>query len=399
METKQGNCHRYLLNSRIYLFPRVLVLLPLVLTLAVSGAEEPNWDGCETIAQYARRRGLEPTKTLDLGDTVFLEMVLIPAGTFVIGTPNPPEPDTAGIAAAIQSGKIALGGSVVASGILLTFLLSRIVRYRQRPQYSLLWLLALTIAAGIGVLGYCHWYFYQQELDRLRAEYKAMLEEEKNCVYERPAHEVTISTPYYIGKTEVTQQQYLAVMGTSPSCFLKEANLPVEQVSWDDAQEFCSRVSKSTIFRVRLPSEAEWEFACRAGTERESFAGNTATIVDRVAWYEMNSGGRTHPVGTKEPNAWGVHDMQGNVLEWCADFYGEYIAGPRINPQGPEQGEFRVLRGGSWRDIGWFCRAAVRTRRLAGVRYSNIGFRIVATAVVGTPSVPGQRPAPPSDSK
>jgi formylglycine-generating enzyme required for sulfatase activity len=134
-------------------------------------------------------------------------------------------------------------------------------------------------------------------------------------------HEVTISKPFYMGETEVTQAQYEAVMGTNPSHF-KGATNPVECVCWDYATEFCKKLSDKTRQAVRLPMEAEWEYACRAGTATAFSFGDADSTIGDYAWYGANSGGTTHPVGQKKPNAWGLYDMHGNVWEWCADWFG-----------------------------------------------------------------------------
>jgi formylglycine-generating enzyme required for sulfatase activity len=164
---------------------------------------------------------------------------------------------------------------------------------------------------------------------------------------ESPQHEVTISKPFYMGVTEVTQAQYEAVMGTNPSEFKGPTN-PVESVSWNEATEFCRKLSLKTRRTVRLPTEAEWEYACRAGTNtRFSFGNFDSTLAD-YGWSSSNSGGTTHPVGQKKPNAWGLYDMHGNVMEWCADWRGSYPSGACTDPQGPASATSRAKRGRSY---------------------------------------------------
>jgi len=179
---------------------------------------------------------------------------------------------------------------------------------------------------------------------------------------EKPVHNVCVND-FYMGKYEVTQGQWQAVMGSNPSDFKNcGANCPVELVSWNDTQDFIGRLNGKTGKSYRLPTEAEWEFAARSGGKREKYAGGDD--LDRVAWYGSNSGSKTHPVGTKAPNGLGLSDMSGNVWEWCQDWYGDkyYGESPRDNPRGPSSGQYRVLRGGSWGDSPEIVRAADRSR-------------------------------------
>jgi len=194
----------------------------------------------------------------------------------------------------------------------------------------------------------------------------------------RHQHEVTISKPFYMGVTEVTQAQYEAVMGTNPSYF-KGATNPVEMVSWNDATEFCKKLSEKTRQAVRLPTEAEWEYACRAGSKTRFSFGDAEEGLGDYAWYFANSGGTTHPVGQKKPNAWGLFDMHGNVLEWCADWFGDYSAGAATDPQGPASGTSRVLRCGAWHLVPVLCRAACRGSGTPGNRSAHCGFRVVVS--------------------
>jgi len=189
-------------------------------------------------------------------------------------------------------------------------------------------------------------------------------------------HEVTISKPFYVGVTEVTQAQYEAVMGTNPSNF-KDATNPVEMVSCNDATEFCKKLPEKTRQAVRLPTEAEWEYACRAGTATAFSFGDTDSALGDYAWYNANSGGTTHPVGQKKPNAWGLFDMHGNVWEWCADWYGDYPGGAVTDPTGPASGGQRVLRGGAWYYSPVHCRAAYRLGGTPGNQPQSSGFRVV----------------------
>ncbi len=184
---------------------------------------------------------------------------------------------------------------------------------------------------------------------------------------------VTLSKGFWMGKTEVTQAQWQAVMGNDPSVS-KGVNLPVENVSWDDAQEFIKKANNGGVmpsgWKFALPTEAQWEYACRAG-ETGLYSEGT---VKEVAWYDGNSAGKPHNVGTKKANAWGLHDMHGNVLEWCADWYdGKLQSGS--DPSGPSSGVIRVLRGGAWNDGAACCRAAFRYGNYPGFRDFSTGFR------------------------
>ncbi|MBN2688225.1 MAG: formylglycine-generating enzyme family protein [Deltaproteobacteria bacterium] len=190
-------------------------------------------------------------------------------------------------------------------------------------------------------------------------------------------HRVTISKPYYLQTTEVTQGQWKAVMGSNPLHFRKGDDYPVEEVSWNDVQEFITKLNrKENTNKYRLPTEAEWEYACRAGnTARFSF-GDDDSDLGRYAWYFSNSSGETHQVAQKEPNAWGLYDMHGNVWEWCQDWYGDYPSGHVTDQSGPSSGSDRVLRGGSWCNLAGLVRSAFRLRRNPGFRYSyGLGFR------------------------
>jgi formylglycine-generating enzyme required for sulfatase activity len=194
----------------------------------------------------------------------------------------------------------------------------------------------------------------------------------------RPVHTVKISRSFYMGKYVVTQTQYEKVMGKNPSHF-KGENLPVEMVSYIDADEFCKKASKLAGKPIRLPTEAEWEFACRAGTKTKFNTGENEAALEQAGWFKGNSEDRTHPVGLKRPNAWGLYDMHGNVWQWCQDWYGEdyYVKAPAEDPRGPTQGARRVLRGGSWLSSPVYCRSAARGMYDPGGRGIDVGFRVV----------------------
>lgn len=187
-------------------------------------------------------------------------------------------------------------------------------------------------------------------------------------------HIVRLTLPFWIGATEVTQGQWKAVMGINRSHFEGDG-LPVEKVSWQDATAFCKKLSEKEGRRYRLPSEAEWEYACRAGaTDAFSGTGN----IDDMGWYESNSEGRTHPVGTKKPNAWGLYDMHGNVSEWCGDIYAaDYPRELVVDPAGAAEGTYRVIRGGSWNYFSGGCRCAARSSAPSSYQFRHTGFRVV----------------------
>jgi formylglycine-generating enzyme required for sulfatase activity len=256
---------------------KALSSLLLLASATALPAAYPPWDGKETAAEYAKRAGLEPTLTLDLGGGVTWEGVLIPAGKFVMGSPPGEAPKE---------------------------------------------------AAG-----------------------------EKQ-------HTVTITRPFYLGKYEVTQAQYEKVMGQNPSLVKGDA-LPVHNVAWKDAQAFCDALGKKTGRTVQLPTEAEWEYACRAGTTTAYHSGNTIADLEKVGWFGANSGGKPHPVGQKQPNAWGLFDMHGNIREYTRDLYAEAVPTDATDPTGPADGDpkNRVVRGGAYTAnaaVAGNCRSACR---------------------------------------
>ncbi len=199
--------------------------------------------------------------------------------------------------------------------------------------------------------------------------------------WEKPAHQVTISQPFYLGKYPVTQGQWQAVMGSNPSRF-KGEHRPVEFVSWKDVQAFMQKLNERESLRTyRLPTEAEWEYACRAGTTTRYSFGNDDAQLDEYAWYDENSSGATHWVGQKKPNAWGLYDIHGNVYEWVRDRYGKYRAEAVSNPSGPMTGANRVVRGGSWIDPAQGVRSAHRRMSHPGDQIDVLGFRCLSSRV------------------
>ncbi len=192
---------------------------------------------------------------------------------------------------------------------------------------------------------------------------------------EKPTHQVILSS-YYIGETEVTQALWKAVMGNNPSHFNGD-NLPVESVSWNDCQTFIRKLNDLTGRHFRLPTEAEWEFAARGGNQSRHTQYSGSSRIDDVAWYDGNSGDRTHPVKTKQPNELGIYDMSGNVWEWCQDWFGNYSSSAQTNPTGASSGSNRVDRGGCWGSNPRGCRSSRRYDDAPDVEYSDQGLRLV----------------------
>lgn len=197
---------------------------------------------------------------------------------------------------------------------------------------------------------------------------------------ERPTHQVTISKAFYLGKYEVTQEQWQAIMGNNPSMFRGTPRAPVEQVWWTDVQQFVAALNAKEGTQVyRLPTEAEWEYAAKAGTMTAYSFGDDASRLGEYAWFKDNAGGKTHPVGLLKPNPWGLYDMYGNVMEWVQDWYGTYPAGAVTDPQGAPTGTHRMRRGCAWNNTATVCRSANRYS-VAGFRDDFLGFRLVRIA-------------------
>ena len=210
-------------------------------------------------------------------------------------------------------------------------------------------------------------------------------EDEEGRYDDETQHKVTLTRGFWLGKYPVTQSQWKSVMGGNPSHFKGDAN-PVDFVSWDDCKEFIKKINSRFNFTARFPTEAEWEYACRAGNG-EAYSGtgdldemgwHSSNSDDKMGWYGAD--GRTHPVGEKEPNDWGFYDMHGNVLEWCADWRRSYPTKAVTDPEGPTSGGFRVLRGGCWFSGTRCCRSACRYGDNPSDRGSLYGFRLCCSA-------------------
>jgi formylglycine-generating enzyme required for sulfatase activity len=195
---------------------------------------------------------------------------------------------------------------------------------------------------------------------------------------EKPAHDVQLGD-FLIGKYEVTQAQWKAVMGENPS-YYKGDDLPVERVSWNDVQEFIDKLNELTGEQYRLPTEAEWEFAARGGLNSKEYKYSGSNTADEVAWIDSNSEKTTHAVGSKSPNELGIYDMSGNVMEWCSDWLGQYTDVGKVNPKGAKSGTIRVSRGGSWRSQDRMVRVSARSGNNPDSRAMKLGFRLACSA-------------------
>jgi len=191
---------------------------------------------------------------------------------------------------------------------------------------------------------------------------------------EIPSHEVTVSS-FSIAKYPVTQKQWRALMGSNPSNCVGEEH-PVERVSWQDAQAFIQKLNTLTGKQYRLPTEAEWEYAARGGSQSKGYKYSGSNDVNTVAWYDLNSGNKSHPVGLKEPNELKIYDMSGNVWEWCSDWYGKYSDLPQTNPPGPSSGIAHVIRGGTYVIQSQCVRVSMRSGATTNLTNPYIGFRL-----------------------
>lgn len=198
---------------------------------------------------------------------------------------------------------------------------------------------------------------------------------------EQPMHTVSFSHPFLMGRFAVTQNQWAKVMGDDPSASANRGRLAVDSVTWEEARKFCERLSRKTRQEIRLPTEAEWEYACRAGTKSEFFFGDSESGLTDYGWFDLNSAGHAHPVGMKAANPWGLHDMVGNVWEWCEDvWHSDYEGAPNDGRAWVDAGVVqprRCLRGGAWNYDAFRCRSAYRSRECKDSTTDPFGFRVV----------------------
>ena len=361
---------------------RHLSLLLLAMSTTLFAADPappayPLWDNHESVADYAKRVNLPPTKTLDLGNGVKMELVLIPAGKFIMGTPEPQAFATLGYGMNVNFSRMLFAGCALPLLVILAFVLIRAIRNKRRPQLSLGELLMLTIAAGVCLWSGMYWRGSILALEAAEREDAAARARFRTAPHdEMPAHPVTITQPFYMGKFSVTQEQYEKLIALNLSQFKGRDN-PVEMISWNDAHEFCEKLTEQTKQTVRMPTEAEWEYACRAGTTTAYHSGDEESDFARVAWYAPNSKNTMHPVGQKEANDFGLYDMHGNVSQWCQDKWDAnyYSNSPIEDPQGPAQGYLRVFRGSAWNSSA--VSSAVRWSNDPNYRVSTFGFRVV----------------------
>ncbi len=207
----------------------------------------------------------------------------------------------------------------------------------------------------------------------------ALPDDEDAKFWERPAHRVTLSS-FYIGETCVTEELWTAVMGEIPYKAVLGSFLPMTGVSWNMCQEFLQKLYECTGKRFRLPTEAEWEFAARGGTQSSGFRYSGSNSILQVGWYRYNTDNTVQPIGTKAPNELGLFDMSGNVWEWCSDFYGKYTRETQTNPRGPRDGKRRVLRGGSAYNPEEDCRVTYRFSNPPVNAYGHFGLRLALNA-------------------
>jgi len=326
----------------------------------VSAREWPLWDGKETVASYAARVKLPATKAIDLGNNLTLELVLIPPGKFMMGSQD--------LAQSYGTIEEAIGMMIL--GAILTVVLFVLLRmnYRknQRRHFSLGWLVLLTFTVGLFFGGIARGYAVGVQAHELKKHVVLGL-----AYNEFPAHSVTISKPFYMGKYSVTYEQSDIVLRTNMGQYMNPKHVAVGNSSWNMAVDFCRKI------KGYLPTEAQWEYACRAGTTTRFYTGDKESDLDRAGWYYLNTRNRNEcVVGEKVANAFGLFDMHGNVSQWCEDWFGEYKGESQVDPKGPLSGTRRVLRGGSYWTMGTDCRSASRSCESTDGENRIFGFRV-----------------------
>jgi len=326
----------------------------------------PLWKEEENVRDYAARTGVSAEFDLELPDGKKIEMVLIPAGRFIMGIPKPVSPPIS-LSYGLIVSAIGLAVIIAVLGRIMWMAIAR----KTRPQFSLrLFILIIFALSGL-TGGIVQDYLLRKLIARFEAEeirYDNSLEEE------RVAHAVTISTSFYLSRYEITEEQFLL----DPSEF-KRSHLPVTKISWHEAVAFCERLKGLVKLDVRLPTEAEWEFACRAGTTTEYHCGDQSTALNLCGWYGKNSSDKVQLVGKKEMNRFGLYDMHGNVSEWCADWYIEYGSDSVVDPTGPKTGSEKIIRGGSVIAPSVGCKSYSRSTGDPTVFSDFLGFRIAVS--------------------
>ncbi len=349
-------------NAREMLLVALLFLNSAGIVAVEDAHSYPFWDGRETVENYAKRAHLPPTRQLKLSDKVQMDFVLIPAGKFRMGSEGPAHSDITfdGALLLLVCGCVAVAALIIALAI---------NAFRKgKVSFSLRGLLAMTLAWGLVMGGIARVRLALVEDARWSDAQKEYFLTHEN---ERPARNVALARPFYMGKYSVTQEQYEAVVGRNAGWF-KGGQNPVERVTWYNARDYCKKAGELLKANgqsepvLELPTEEQWEFACRAGTRTLFYSGDTEADLNRAAWYEGNSGKTTHPVGEKEPNAFGLYDMHGNVRQWCMDHFDKSL-----------NVEERVTRGGSWQDPSERCQSAHRGSNNAAVHEKNVGLRLV----------------------
>lgn len=377
----------------------LLLLAAMVLACASAAAAEaaPLWDGQESIAEYAKRIGVPPTKSVDLGGDVTMEFVLVPAGRFRLGTPEPSEPDWAASQWRIDKWKIVFFAGICLLIVLLFTVLYKLVFQRKRPQLSLIRFIGVTVAVAVILMGGVRMEESRKDLDAAREAYLSAKYNMKMVPLARAKEENTnIARPFYLSKYELTNAQHDQLVllqalshkvNPRGSRLAKEPHQPfvgdLSELLTENAWEVLGTATKA---KARIPTEIEWEFACRAGAEYACAGQADTKTLGRYAWWAENSGGRPHPVGEKEPNGLGLYDMQGNLMEItanCPDAYNLTDEDLGAVPYRVISGGPYVMRGGSYKSFEEGCMPAARAlpseigTDLVPYNFEEFGYRIL----------------------